>query len=306
VAVQIPDALRTFKQPPPATLNAKSAWAAWRRRQRGLDRLERALFAPWRAGFHPAWSAHAGCDFAALERLAEAGGGSLLKPGPGARVLRIKSDAAVIGKDFGPTLVLKHYPPTRRADPRDACGRSKAARCVLAAHALIRRGFDVARPLAAWSGPGRGSWLLMEDLAGFVPLHRAAADCRGTAREQLLRAVAQCVRRLHASGVAFRDLKPSNLLVREAHGRWDLALVDHDRNWFFRWPAPAALARRDVAALHAGLPPEVRAAERARALSAYDPRWLERGTWRRQVRPLLREAARRRHRWIPRRLLGGA
>ncbi len=224
--------------------------------------------------------------------------GEILKPGPGSQVRRLRLPD-------GGSIIVKHYPPTRALDPRDALGRSKAVRSFLAAEALARRGFGVARPLAAWSRPGQGSWLLLEDLADARPFHEAAARRHGRERAALLAAVAAEVRQLHRAGVAYRDLKPSNLLIGGDAGAPRLFFVDHDRNWFLGAEVPRLLARRDLAALQAGLPPEVRAAERLAALRAYDPGWLAGARWRRDVRALLREAARRAHRWVPRRLLAG-
>ncbi len=276
--------------PRPAPEAPAAAWRAWRRAMRREDRRARRAVPcghpVLRRGYHG--------PLDVLERRLASGDGEVLKPGPGARVLRL-----------GDGLVLKHAPPTRRLDPRDRLGRSKAVRSLLAAEALARRGFGVARPLAAWSRPGGGSYLLLEDLPRHRPLHQAVLEVRGDERAALLAAVAATVRALHRAGVAHRDLKPSNLLVDLEADDLDLRFVDHDRHRFLPVATPAVLARRDLAALHAGLPPEVRAAERLAALRAYDAAWTERPTWRRHVVPLLAEAAARRHRWRPRRLLSG-
>jgi hypothetical protein len=206
----------------------------------------------------------------------------------------------------GRPAILKHYLPTRRFDPRDRYGHSKAIRSLLAAEALQRRGFHVATALAAWSRAGRGSWLLLEDLGELHPLHEAVVEVEGAARAALLTTVATVVRQLHRAGVAYRDLKPSNLLVRlPGTAAVDLRLLDHDRNRFRRQEIPRELALRDLAALHAGLPPQVRASERLAALRAYDPSLLQPRSWRRYLPALLEEAAARRHRWIARHLLAG-
>lgn len=207
----------------------------------------------------------------------------------------------------GAVAVLKHSLPRFAGDPRDRCGRSKALRSLLAAEGLRRRRIPAARPLAAWSRPGRGSWLLLEHLPAHRPLQQVAPELRGPARAELLGELAVLARWMHDLGVRYRDLKPSNVMVDPAAAPGArLALIDHDRNRFSRRPVARAAAMRDLAALHAGLPPAVRASERLAALHAYDPALLERAAWRRWVRPLLAEAAARAHRWVPRRLLAGA
>ena len=122
-------------------------------------------------------------------------------------------------------------------------------------------------------------------------------------QERFLPIVARFVRRLHRFGVYYRDLKPSNLLASLTGDR-PLVLLDHDRNRFRRLSLSPSEARRDLAALHAGIPNEVRSALRWRALRIYDPRWCSRGCWQAHVRPLLKEAAERHHRWRMPGLLG--
>jgi len=280
--------------PPPAETDSAVAWQAWRQDIRRRDRAALAA----RRGSHPQVFREPGLasanDWEALSRSVSHAG--ILKQGKSSRVVRLHATD-------GTPVILKHYLPTRRLDPRDRLGFSKAMRSLLAAEALDRRGFLVARPLACWSRAGAGSWLLLEDLADSLPLHQAAAETCGADRRELLTAVARTVRRLHRSGVAYRDLKPSNLMVRLQP--LELRFVDHDRNRFSSREIPRRVALRDLAALHAGLPPEIRATERLRALQCYDPSLLDAEQWNRFLPAVLEEAAQRRHRWIPRRLLGG-
>ncbi|MHC4823066.1 MAG: lipopolysaccharide kinase InaA family protein [Planctomycetota bacterium] len=238
-------------------------------------------------------------DLPALEKLAAARPSDSLKLGSSSTVLRIPFPV-------GGHAVLKHYLPTKRMDPRDRLGRSKAMRSLLAAESLLRRGFDVARPLGAWSTPGKGSFLLLEDLHEHLPMHEAVLQVKGTARAEMLATVASLIRCLHRAGVAYRDLKPSNLLVRLPGTQVaDYRFLDHDRNRFSRDEVPEEIALRDLAAFHAGLPPEVRASERMRSLEVYAPDIRERGTWQRMVPPIVEEARDRAHRWEARGLLGG-
>ena len=288
---------------PPADAPA-AAFHALRMAARAGDRAARAAI----QGQHPTVWRIAPFNPAELENLlersaAEAGelaaSGNTLKFGNSSTVKR------VVLAD-GRRAVLKHYLPTKRFDPRDRLGHSKAIRSLWAAEALQRRGFPVATVWAAWSYPARGSFLLLEDFSELSPLHEAVLAVSGQARAALLANVADGVRRMHRAGVAYRDLKPSNMLVRLPGTELaDLRLLDHDRNRFLRGEVPLKQAMRDLAALHAGLPPAVRAAERLRALAQYDAHLTQPKMWRRNLPGLLEEASLRNHRWIARRLLSG-
>lgn len=274
---------------------------AWRRMQRRADRAEARILSPLRVGRHPLLCVGQRLDPQSAESAAAAGA-QALKQGDRSLVLRIPRLASA--PELGP-VVLKHYLPGRFLDPRDACARSKAVRSLLAARALQRRGFRVAEPLAAWSRPGCGSWLLLRALDGHEPLHELAGRLDEPGRRALLADFADCLRRLHAAGVAYRDLKPSNVMVAAERGE-RFAFIDHDRNRFSAGPVSRRLMLRDLAAVNAGLPPVVRAAERWQALARYDAGMIARPRWQSEVSLILLESARRQHRWIPRRLLGGA
>jgi hypothetical protein len=211
-------------------------------------------------------------------------------------------------------LILKHFPPHKKVDPRNAMGLSKAIGSLHACESLNRRGLRAAVGYAAWSQPKMGSWLLLEDLHGFDALQQVIAETSGDARAALLARLAQYARRMHLLGVAYRDFKPSNILVRYRNADdIEIAVIDHDRNWFLGHEIPPSRARRDLAALHAGLPNQVRASERMRALRLYGGRWREhrsdwgyRGPlWEQQIPKLVAEAVRRDRLWKPVALLGG-
>ncbi len=264
---------------------------------RQADRAALAL----RRGKHPAvFRQGSAAEAVGWEELMhQAKADAFLKQGKSSRVLRLVIPG--IGAS-----VLKHYLPTRKMDPRDSLGFSKAMRSLLAADALARRGLGVATPLACWSRPKEGSWLLLEDLPEHMPLHEAVLQVEGEDRQRLLTDLAQLIWRLHQSGVAYRDLKPSNLLVKRGNNSevHDWRFLDHDRNRFSSRDIPRRVALRDLAAVHAGLPPEVRASERMLALLSYDSRLADRAAWKKWLPPVLEEAAARRHRWVPRDLLG--
>jgi serine/threonine protein kinase len=82
------------------------------------------------------------------------------------------------------------------------------------------------RPLAA-----RSAFVVQEELVGAVPVNRYVMQCgpdsRGWSRRRaLVDAVADWLRALHAGGIEHRDLKGSNLLVREVGGAFELLPVD--------------------------------------------------------------------------------
>ncbi len=206
---------------------------------------------------------------------------------------------------YGPAI-LKHYLPTKKIDPRNRFGRSKALKSFFAAESLLRRGFQAAKPLGSWSTPAKGSFLLLATCSG-MPLHKAILEVEGDERAQLLQTLAQTLRRLHRAGVAYRDLKPSNLLLHLPGTRLeDFVFVDHDRNRFLAQTVPQALALRDLAALHAGLPNAVRTSERMRALQIYCPQIRQAACWQSCAPTLIDEAARRHHRWVPPALFTGS
>lgn len=228
------------------------------------------------------------------------------------------ADAAAIGGDgehgLPEHLILKHFPPHKKVDPRNAIGMSKAIASLHACEALNRRGLRAAVGYAAWSAPKQGSWLLLEDLHGFESLQNVILELHGDDRAALLAGLARYARRMHLLGVAFRDFKPSNIMVRfQAADDFEIAVIDHDRNWFLRHEIAPSRARRDLAALHAGLPNEVRASERMKALRIYGGRWRKhrcdwgyRGPlWEQQMPKLFEEAVRRNREWKPIGLLGG-
>ncbi len=290
---------------------ARDAWLAgyricrrlhgqWDRESAWADRLRGGALHPrlWRV---PEWAAHD------EDWIAAAAATEPLKAHKRGVVSRVE---ATCGPE---TLILKHFPPHKKVDPRNSMGMSKAIGSLHACEALNRRGLRAAVGYAAWSKPKQGSWMLLEDLAGFEALQHVIVELHGDARAALLAKLARYARRMHLLGVAYRDFKPSNILVdyRTADDI-EIAVIDHDRNWFRRTEIVPSRARRDLAALHAGLPNEVRATERLRALRIYGGAWREhrcdwghRGPlWEQQIPKLFAEAIRRNRLWKPIGLLG--
>lgn len=154
----------------------------------------------------------------------------------------------------GEEFALKHYRLTKRFDVRNALGASKALYSLRAAESIVRRGFRAAKPLAAWSEPGNGSFLLLENLSELPRLQDALSQRTRREQRALLVELALLVRQMHRSGIWYRDLKPSNILVdRAADGADRFVLLDHDRNRFSRSEISHRKAAQDLAAIHAGL-----------------------------------------------------
>ncbi|MDP6849737.1 MAG: lipopolysaccharide kinase InaA family protein [Planctomycetota bacterium] len=152
------------------------------------------------------------------------------------------------------SAVYKHYRPTKRLDLRNAFGFSKALKSLFAAESLQRRNIQAAKPLACWSDSSVGSFLLLEDLSHLPRLQDSLAELSQKERRKLLQELGAFTLRLHQSGVYYRDLKPSNILVnQDASTENRFVLIDHDRNRFLRRQLRPTEAAKDLAALHVGL-----------------------------------------------------
>jgi tRNA A-37 threonylcarbamoyl transferase component Bud32 len=115
----------------------------------------------------------------------------------------------------------------------------RAARNFHLGHELLRQGIETARPLLAvsprWRAFLRPGFLATEWLEEAVPLDvflHATAGLPSARKQAILRGTAACVGRLvgrlHAHGFAHRDLKATNLLVRERRGRIEAFVIDLD------------------------------------------------------------------------------
>jgi tRNA A-37 threonylcarbamoyl transferase component Bud32 len=144
-------------------------------------------------------------------------------------------------------------------------------------------------PLAAGS-----AFVVLEAIAGAESVNRyVLRRCVGAAarerRLRLLDAVADHLRSLHERGIEHRDLKGSNLLVRERGSGFELFLVDLAE---VRFSARVGEAHRleALAQLNASMPLAVRRSERLRFLARYAPgaSRQERARWFRAVERLTR------------------
>jgi serine/threonine protein kinase len=100
------------------------------------------------------------------------------------------------------------------------------------ASCLAARGIGRPDALALLVGKGAHSYLIMRVLEGFDHLAEYARRAMGSTtpterRRAFLRSGAEFLARCYASGVFHRDLKASNLFVRETEsGGWDFSLLD--------------------------------------------------------------------------------
>jgi heptose I phosphotransferase len=216
------------------------------------------------------------------------GAGRVLKDDPRTRV-------TAVALPDGRSVVVKEYRAAglgRRLE--DLLRPAAPLREWRAAQELARRGVAVARPWAlALSRPlaARSAFLVQEELAGAVPVNRYVLGCGAGApgrarRRALVDAVADWLRALHGAGIEHRDLKGSNLLVREVGERLELFPVDLAA---VRFGARVPEARRAeaLAQLSASTPLVVSRSERLRFVARYlaDPT-------RERVRRLFRRADR--------------
>jgi tRNA A-37 threonylcarbamoyl transferase component Bud32 len=203
-----------------------------------------------------------------------------LAGGPG-RVLKdgVRTRVSWVALADGRAAVVKEYRAGGLARRLEELVRpAPALREWRAAQELARRGVPAAaawalalpRPLAAAS-----AFIVLEALVDAEPVNRFVLRCCAGAAERsrrlrLVEAVADWLRSLHERGIEHRDLKGSNLLVRERGSRFELLLVDLAR---VRFPRRVRMAHRleALAQLNASLPLAVGRTERLRFLARYAP-----------------------------------
>lgn len=87
------------------------------------------------------------------------------------------------------------------------------------------------------AGPTDGSFILLEELSGYMPMHEFLEDFLADADEpnalrakrQLIKAAAGLVRRLHTSGIVHRDLYICHIFVHPERPTESLRLIDLQR-----------------------------------------------------------------------------
>jgi tRNA A-37 threonylcarbamoyl transferase component Bud32 len=124
-------------------------------------------------------------------------------------------------------------------------------------------------------GLPREGFVAMDEVQDAIPLSRyvgkrliAPSGVNTANRRRFIETTAGYIARLHESEIYHRDLKATNLLVRETEDGWAISLVDHDHIRFDR-----ALAYKErvmnLAQLNASVSEEVRPMDRWRFLLIY-------------------------------------
>jgi tRNA A-37 threonylcarbamoyl transferase component Bud32 len=189
---------------------------------------------------------------------------------------------------------------------------ARAARNLHLAHAMLRDGIATPRPLLAvlprWRAFLRPCYLATEWIEGAVPIDvflRNAARFDAGKKRAVLCTAAECLGRLigtlHAHGFTHRDLKATNLLMRESAGRVEAFVIDLDgatRPWFIsRRTRMTNLARLVLAA--DGLSPITHTLRR-RVLRSYLGAAADSASWKTVWRQLTEISRIRRSRRVPR------
>jgi hypothetical protein len=134
-------------------------------------------------------------------------------------------------------------------------GRDRAARSWEVAQALASRGIDTPEPLAAGRVGGEG-WYVARRLEGAEQIRRWFLHRDDAARpapslpyafDEVVAALGRLARRLHDSGVFFRDFTDGNVLVTRGEGGPRLWLVDLDRARVGSAPVGSLRRYRDLA-----------------------------------------------------------
>ncbi|MDD4891443.1 MAG: lipopolysaccharide kinase InaA family protein [Phycisphaerae bacterium] len=200
-----------------------------RRRRQWADPASAAI----NATFSPAdWQA-ALADVRALIDRPTGEGERVYKDSPSTQVVRRQIQVGPHRLD----VFVKRYPfRWRLAAVVECLRRSRAKRAFRAGHALLMRGLPTVLPLACLERRVGGvlveSVLITESAADALPLHRFVREQLPgqppAVRRSLADRLGAAMATLRSAGFVHRDLKTSNVLVRDAGGRADLLLIDLD------------------------------------------------------------------------------
>jgi tRNA A-37 threonylcarbamoyl transferase component Bud32 len=209
------------------------------------------------------------------------GPGRILKDGERTRLTQIalEDGRALCVKEYRPRSLARRLEDLLR--PAPPLREWRAAEALAARGVPAPRVFALVLPAALGAG---SAFVVMEAIEGAAPVNRQALGAARAERLRLVDAVAGFLARLHDAGVSHRDLKGSNLLVRERGGGLELFLVDLAA---VRCAGSVGEAERveALAQLSASTPLAVTRAERLRFLARYRPdaSRAERARWFRAV-----------------------
>lgn len=148
-----------------------------------------------------------------------------------------------LDSDQGPQVFyLKRYHPSgifrRLLMALGICRRSRARKELINICRLQNAGLDTLVTAAVGeAGLGQGSFILIEELTGYQPLHEfiesflnrpGRAEILST-KWQLIKALAQLVRKLHVAGLDHRDLYLCHFFVRPEDPAQSMRLIDLQR-----------------------------------------------------------------------------
>jgi len=146
--------------------------------------------------------------------------GALSPDRPGATRLKPPGRTADVWRldlPGGRSLVLKRDNRAGQRGPGRALLKNRSLAAFRKGHALLARGIATARPVAAVDlrrrGRLRDTLLVTEPVAGAKLSDWLRGGPPARQRRQLVRALAQMIRRMHDAGLSHRDLKAPNILV---------------------------------------------------------------------------------------------
>jgi len=196
------------------------------------------------------------------------GGGAVLKRGTRSNVTLLDQGPAPSGdaicvKEFVCRSLLRHLLPARMRHRR-------VLRFWAASLGLRVRGLPAPEALAAVLGRGGSGYILMRPIEGaealpaYVARALAPTAPRGR-RRAFIRAAADALAQFYAAGAFHRDLKGTNVLVRERGHGWEFAVLDIEDVRFPR-RVTSGMMMRNLAQLNASVDLSLTWADRMRFL----------------------------------------
>ena len=157
-------------------------------------------------------------------------------------------------------------------------GLNRAVRAFRASLMLADAGFLSPTVVAAgWLGHDRlrrRSFLITEEVADaqrayeyLISQSSSQRPCTLRERRDLLRSLGRTIGRMHRAGIVHGDLRPGNVLARQAPGGWEFFLIDNERTRKWPW-VPRRLRLKNLVQINM-LPPGISRTDRMRFFQAY-------------------------------------